>query len=99
VHRVECGVEGGERLAQCQVEGVDRAVAIGGGVEDLAVHLHLHARLGPRKGAVAALHDDREVDDPEGRHVVRVAAPDEELEGGIRALEAGALRLELLHDA
>ena len=43
---VELRVERPERLAQRGVERVDRAVSVGGGVEDLAVDLDLDGRLG-----------------------------------------------------
>ena len=84
---VEHRVERAERLAQGGVEGVDRAVAVGRGVEHLAVHLDLDRRLGPQLRAVALLDEDREVDDPERRHVARLVAPDEQLERRLGALE------------
>ena len=84
---VEDRVERAERLAQRGVEGVDRAVAVGRGVEDLAVDLDLDGRLGPQLAAVALLDEARVVEDLERRHVARRVAPDEELERGLGALE------------
>ena len=49
VHAVESGVERAERLAEGEVERLNRPVAVGGGVEDLTVDLDLHARLGARR--------------------------------------------------
>ena len=63
--RVELGVERAEGLAQGRVEGVDRAVAVGRRVQDLAGHLDLDRRLGEQLLAVALLDEDREVEDPE----------------------------------
>ena len=51
VHLVERGVERAQRLAQRQVERVDRPVAVGGGVQHLAVDLDLDAGLGARRCA------------------------------------------------
>ena len=65
---VQGGIERPERLASA-VERVDRAVAVRGDVQDLAVDLDLDAGLRPRLGPVAALDDHGEVDDPERRRV------------------------------
>ena len=67
---VEPRVERAERLAQGGVERVDRAVAVGRGVEDLAVDLDLDGRLGQQLAAVALLDEAGVVDDPERRDVV-----------------------------
>ena len=67
---VDARVERAERLAQRGVEGVDRAVAVGRGVEDLAVDLDLDRRLGQQLAAVALLDEAGVVDDPERRDVV-----------------------------
>ena len=67
---VDARVERAERLAQGRVEGVDRAVAVGRGVEDLAVDLDLDGRLGEQLAAVALLDEAGVVDDPERRRVV-----------------------------
>ncbi len=64
---VDARVERPERLAQRGVEGVDRAVAVGGGVEDLAVDLDLDGRLGQQLAPVALLDEAGVVDDPERR--------------------------------
>ena len=48
VHAIEGRVEDAERLAEREVERVNRAISICRGVKDLAVHLDLHARLGTR---------------------------------------------------
>ena len=98
VDAVELRIEGAQRLAQRRVQGVDRTVAVGGSVEHLAVDLDLDRRLGAQVLAVALLDEDGEVDQLEGRRVVAAVAPDEELEGGLGALEAGALGLELLDE-
>ena len=96
VHRLELRVERRERLAQRGVERVDRAVAVGRGVEDLALDLDLDGRLGQQLPALALLGERGVVDDPEGRLVAGRLAPDEQLERGLRALEREALVLELL---
>ena len=88
---VDARVERAERLAQRGVEGVDRAVAVGGGVQDLAVDLDLDRRLGEELAAVALLDEAGVVDDPERRRVVGRVAPDEQLERGLGALEREAL--------
>ena len=93
---VDRRVERAERLAQRGVERVDRAVAVGRGVQDLAVDLHLDRRLGEQLAAVALLDEAGVVDDPERGGVVGCVAPDEQLEGGLRALEREAFGLELL---
>ena len=67
-------------------------------MEHLALDLDLDGRLGAQVLAVALLDEDGEVEQLEGRHVVAAVAADEELEGGFGALEAGALRLELLDE-
>ena len=59
VDLVDARVERPERLAQRGIERVDRPVAVGGGVQDLAVHLHLDRRLGQQLAPVALL--DRQV--------------------------------------
>ena len=64
---VEQRVERPERLAERRVEGVDRAVAVGGGVEHLAVDLDLDGRLGEELAAGALLDEAGVVDDPERR--------------------------------
>ena len=56
---VELRVERAERLAQRGVERVDRAVAVGGGVQHLAVDLDLDGRLGQQLAAVALLDEAR----------------------------------------
>ena len=53
------GIERAERLAQGGVEGVDRAVAVGGGVQDLAVDLDLDGRLGEELAARRAARRGR----------------------------------------
>ena len=93
---VEPRVERPERLAQGGVERVDRAVAVAGGVQDLAVDLDLDGRLGQELAAVALLDQAGVVDDPERRDVVGRVAPDEELEAGLGAFEREPVRLELL---
>ena len=64
---VDRRVERPERLAQRGVEGVDRAVAVGRGVQGLAVDLDLDRRLGQQLAPVALLHEAGVVDDPERR--------------------------------
>ena len=93
---VEPRVERAERLAQGGVERVDRAVAVGGGVERLAVDLDLDGRLGQQLAAVALLDQAGVVDDPERRGVVGGMAADEQLEARLGALERQPVRLELL---
>ena len=93
---VEDRVEGSQRLAQGAVERVDRAVAVGGGVEHLAVDLDLDRRLGEELPAGALLDEDGVVDDAEGRGVVGRVATDQQLERRLGALEREALVLELL---
>ena len=95
---VELRVERPERLAERRVEGVDRAVAVGGGVEDLAVDLDLDGRLGEELAALALLDEAGVVDDPERRRVVRLVAADQQLEARLGALEREALALELLDE-
>ena len=95
---VELWVEGAQRLAQRRVEGVDRAVAVGGRVQHLALDLDLDGRLGAQVLPVALLDEDGEVEQLERRDVVAAMAPDEELERRLGALEAGALGLELLDE-
>ena len=56
---VDARVERAERLAQGGVERVDRAVAVGGGVQHLAVDLDLDGRLGQQLAAVALLDEAR----------------------------------------
>ena len=67
---VEPRVERPERLAQGGVERVDRAVAVGCGMERLAVDLDLDRRLGQQLATVALLDEAGVVDDPERRGVV-----------------------------
>ncbi len=56
-----------QRLAQRQVEGVDRAVALGGGVMDLVADAHLDRALADHRPiAVAALGERDEVEQGEG---------------------------------
>ena len=95
---VELRVERPERLAERRVERVDRAVAVGRGVEDLAVDLDLDRRLGEELAARALLDEAGVVDDPERRGVVRLVAADQELEARLGALEREALALELLDE-
>ena len=87
VDAVEQRVERAERLAQRGVERVDRAVAVGGRVQDLAVDLDLDRRLGQQLPPVALLDEAGVVDDPERRDVAGCVAPDEELERRLGALE------------
>ena len=95
---VELRVERPQRLAERGVERVDRAVAVGGGVEHLAVDLDLHRRLGQELATRALLDEAGVVDDPERRGVVRLVAPDQQLEARLGALEREALVLELLDE-
>ena len=95
---VDARVERAERLAQRGVERVDRAVAVGRGVQDLAVDLDLDGRLGQQLAAVALLDEAGVVDDPERRDVVGRVAPDEQLEAGLGALEREPVGLELLDE-
>ena len=67
---VDGRVERPQRLAQRGVEGVDRAVAVGGRVQRLAVDGDLDRGLGQQLAAVALLHETGVVDDPERRGVV-----------------------------
>ena len=98
VDAVDVRVERPQRLAQRGVEGVDGAVAVGGGVEDLAVDLDLDGRLGEQLAALALLDEAGVVEDPERRRVVRLVAPDQQLEARLGALEREALVLELLDE-
>ena len=63
--RVDVRVERPQRLAERRVEGVDGAVAVGGGVEDLAVDLDLDGGLGEQLAALALLDQAGVVEDPE----------------------------------
>ena len=96
VDRVEHRVERPQRLAQRAVERVDRAVAVGGGVQHLAVDLDLDRRLGEQLAPGPLLDEHGVVDDPERRRVVGRVAPDQQLERRLGALEREALVLELL---
>ena len=93
---VDGRIERPERLAQRGVERVDRAVAVGGRVQHLAVDRDLDRRLGEELAPVALLDETRVVDDPERRRVVGRVATDEQLERGLGALEREAVGLELL---
>ena len=77
---VQARVEGAQGLAQRRVQGVDRAVSVGGRVQDLAVHRHLDRGFGTELGPLARLHQHREVNQPEGRGVAGLVAPDQQLE-------------------
>ncbi len=55
---VQLGVERAEGLAQGAVQGVDGAVAVGGGVEHLTGHLDLDCGLGKKLGTAALLDQD-----------------------------------------
>jgi hypothetical protein len=96
--RVELRVEGAQGLAEGGVQGVDRAVAVGGGVEHLARDLDLDRGLGQKLGAAALLHQNRVVAQREGPLVAGLVALDEQLERRLGALEREALGLELLDD-
>src|SRR3990172_1230815 len=98
VDGVEDRVERTKRLAQRGVERVDRAVAVGGGVERLPVHLDLHGRLCPELLAMALLDETRVVDDPEWRSVARRLATNEELKGSLGTFEGEAFVLEALDE-
>ena len=52
---LDARVERSERFAQCGVQSVDRTVAVGRGVQDLAVDLDLDGRLGQQLPAVPLL--------------------------------------------
>ena len=67
VDGVELRVERPQRLAQRAVERIDRAVAVGRGVEHLAVHLDLDGRLGEELAAGPLLDEHGVVEDPERR--------------------------------
>ena len=98
VDGVELRVEGAERLAQSGVQGVDRAVAVGGGVEHLARDLDLDRSLGEQFGAAALLHQDGVVAQREGPLVAGLVALHEQLERRLGALEGEAVGFELLDD-
>src|SRR4051812_9715451 len=93
---VEARGEGRQCLAQRRVECVDRAVAIGSGMQDLAFDLDLDGRLGQQLAPVTLLDEAGVVDDPERRDVVRTVPSDEQLEARLGTLEREAVRLELL---
>src|SRR3990172_2614989 len=94
VDGVEDRVERAERLPEGGIQRVHRAVAIGRRVEDLAVNLDLDGGLGPEVAGIALLDEAGVVEDPEGRRITSLVAPDEELEARLRALELQALVLE-----
>ena len=58
----ELGEARDQGLAQRQVEGVDRAVALGGGVHDLVGDLHLDGGLADDAASVAVLDQRDEVE-------------------------------------
>ena len=99
VDPVELRVERPERLAERGVEGVHRAVAVGGGVEDLALHLHLDGRLGQQLAPLALLDEDGEVDDPERGDVARPCGAGSAARTRPRRPRRRARRLELLDRA
>src|SRR5260221_7980733 len=96
--RVENRVERAERLAESCIERVHGAIPVRGRVQQLAVDLDLHGRLGPQLAVGTLLDEARVVDDPERRRVLSLVATNQELERRLCTLERQALALEALHE-
>ena len=100
VHVLERRVGRGQRLTECCVEGVHRAVALGDDHPRRAADLDLDRRLGQRDqlvpGVEPALVDDPEADQAEVVRHLAERAPRQELEARVGALVGVAARLALL---
>src|SRR4051794_656094 len=94
--RRDLGVGAGQRLAERGVGRVDRAVAVGGGVVQLAADHELDRGLGERLAAVALAEQDLVVDQLERGPVRGVLAPQHERDRGLGGLERAAGLLALL---
>ena len=81
------------RLAQRRVQGVDRAVALGGADEALAADVDLDGGLHHGLAVLALLDDDAEALEAEQRLVRRQLRAQQEVERGVGGLVVVALVL------
>ncbi len=91
---VEGGVLGDEGVAEGVVEGVDGAVAFGGGVDFAAFDVEGERGLGERGGIAGAGDGDAVVVEIEERAVLADLLADDEFEGGLGGFELEAFGFE-----
>ena len=91
----QAGVKRQQGLAHGGVQGVDRPVAIGGGVHDLIAHPDLDGGFGGHPALLTIADEDVEIEQFKGRLIARLGATDEQFDRSLGPFELKALAFQL----